>query len=76
MLFCVGFSFGQDKKLFDQKKKPLLSVRKTGAYLGIQQGKYRQLEFGAEMQFKQVKLVQLKRMPLIWVSTITLNKTF
>lgn len=60
LLFCVGFSFGQDKKLFDQKKKPLLSVRKTGAYIGIQQGRYRQLEFGAEMQFKQVKLVQPK----------------
>lgn len=61
LLSAVSLTFGQERKLFDQKKKkPLLSVRKTGPYIGIQQGKYRQLEFGAEMQFKQVKLVKPK----------------
>ncbi|SFT89714.1 hypothetical protein SAMN05216474_3020 [Lishizhenia tianjinensis] len=59
---CCAFSltFAQDRKLFEQKKKPLLSVRKTGPYIGLQQGRYRQLEFGAEMQFKQVKLIHPK----------------
>mgnify|MGYP000138504918 CR=1 FL=1 len=54
--FCVE---AQDK-LFDGSKKPLLKVRKTGPYLGIQQGKYRVLEVGGEMQFKQFKLVKPK----------------
>lgn len=39
-------------------KKPLIDIRvkKTGPYFGLQQGKYLIPEFGAERQWKRVKL--------------------
>ena len=37
---------------------PKLKVRKTGPYIGIQQGKYNLIEFGGELQHKKVKLVR------------------
>lgn len=45
-------------QLFQNNKKPLLKVRKVGPYLGVQQAKYFAAEFGAEMQFKQIKLIK------------------
>ncbi|MGB0933459.1 MAG: hypothetical protein ACPGU5_04205 [Lishizhenia sp.] len=47
-------------QIFQNNKKPLLKVRKVGPYLGIQQSRYFAAEFGAEMQFKEIKLIKPK----------------
>ncbi|MEZ7900497.1 MAG: hypothetical protein QMC21_04610 [Flavobacteriales bacterium] len=39
-------------------KKPLVSIFKSGPYLGLQRGKYTNLEFGYEFQRKAVKLIK------------------
>lgn len=41
-----------------EKKKPLVKVFKSGPYLGLQRGKYTNLEIGYEFQRKAVKLVK------------------
>lgn len=61
ILFILGNS-----SVFAQKsmmntafvRKPLIDIRvkKTGPYIGWQQGKYGALEFGGERQWKQIKL--------------------
>ena len=57
LLVCVAVN----AQLFDKsskKKKPLIdiSVRKSGPYFGLQQGKYTVPELGAEMIWKQIRL--------------------
>jgi hypothetical protein len=54
-----GLLFGQEYHGFNSgARKPLIDVRvkKTGPYIGWQQGKYAALEFGGERQWKQIKL--------------------
>lgn len=41
---------------FEKKKDPLVKVTKSGIYMGIQRGKYNNLEFGYELQRKAIKL--------------------
>ncbi|MDX1651003.1 MAG: hypothetical protein R3277_00815 [Brumimicrobium sp.] len=55
LFLCSHFlSVGQ----LDRSKKPLIdpTVRKSGPYFGIQQGKYTLAELGGEMIFKNIKI--------------------
>jgi hypothetical protein len=66
LCFLVSTVFGQDRLsgLFskdDKKKKdPLieLSVRQSGPYFGLQQGRYTVAELGGEMQWRKVRFKQ------------------
>lgn len=63
-LFCLPFvSVGQrmqgpsripQKRLIDAS----LNVIKTGPYIGLQQGRYMALEFGAERQWRKIQLLK------------------
>ena len=60
LLLCLfpfsgsGQLLKRDKKLFESK----LSVVKTGPYLGLEQGKYLNFNFGVERQWQQIKLIK------------------
>ncbi|MDA9261972.1 hypothetical protein N9P38_01275 [Flavobacteriales bacterium] len=50
-----SFAIGE---LVITKKKPLVRIFKSGPYLGLQRGKYTNLEIGYEFQRKAVKLIK------------------
>lgn len=58
ILFLSGIAFGQllDKKI-DLPESKLYMV-KMGPYLGLEQGKYLNFNFGVERQWQQLKLVK------------------
>ena len=56
MLFFVNF-YSQGL-LGGGKKKPLLTVVKSGPYFGLQRGKYNNLELGLEFQKKGLRLIK------------------
>ncbi len=60
ILFIIGvsLSFSQGFNKAINKKKPLVTVKKRGGYIGLQRGKYNNLEFGFELQKKSIKLVK------------------
>ena len=62
ILFLLFFFFSN---LYSQglegtflQKEPLVKITKTGPYIGIQRGKYSNLELGYEFQRKGVKLIK------------------
>lgn len=54
----VSTSFSQFSGGLLKKKDPLVTVNKSGPYLGIQRGKYTNIELGYEFQQKEVKLIK------------------
>ena len=60
--FLILLSFesahGQLSSDFLKKKDPLLTVNNSGPYLGIQRGKHNSIEFGYEVQKKEIKLLK------------------
>lgn len=57
LIICTGFGQEKDRWLKNPFKKKLeLAVTKTGPYLGVQQGKYLNAEFGLERQWAQISL--------------------
>ena len=56
----------QEKKDKDRKERDYnpfdnkYSIRKTGPFIGIEQGTYTNFVFGAETQWKQLKLIQAR----------------
>lgn len=61
-IFATYTSFGQFSADAFKKKEPLITVNKSGPYLGIQRGKYNSIELGYELQKKEVKLTRPKTM--------------
>jgi hypothetical protein len=63
ILFCLLFSFSF---VFSQEKKSLWSkiprynvdISKYGPFIGFQRGLYNNIEFGAEYQWKKIKLIK------------------
>lgn len=53
---CSNIFAGDD--LGFPKKKPIVKIFKTGPYLGLQSGKYTNLELGYEFQRKAVKIIK------------------
>ncbi len=51
-----SFSQGLEASLY--KKDPLVKITKSGPYIGLQRGKYNNLELGYEFQRKAVKLIK------------------
>lgn len=58
ILLSFESGYGQLSSGILNKKDPLLTVNKSGPYLGIQRGKYNSIEFGYEVQKKEVKLLK------------------
>lgn len=56
LTICKSYSQG----IFNtnKNKKPLVTVTKTGPYIGLQRGKYNNLELGYELQKKAIKLIK------------------
>lgn len=58
MVVSLQEVYSQNSGGLFKKKEPLVTVFKSGPYLGIQRGKYNCLELGYEFQKKEVKLIK------------------
>ena len=57
--FCYSLaSYSQGFEATLNKKEPLLKIIKSGPYLGLQRGKFNNIELGYEFQKKTVKLIK------------------
>lgn len=58
LLIVILGQFHAQYSDFGFKKDPLVKITKSGPYIGLQYGKYKNLELGYELQRKAVKLVK------------------
>lgn len=58
VLIFAEFTYSQHLSSVFVDKEPLLKIMKSGPYIGLQRGRYNNLEIGYEFQRKAVKLIK------------------